>query len=168
MKKQILVALRSENPLCEIMPYLDAVTRPNTTVVLLIPYYKVSRRLQAWGDSREKTHGAGETMSAWSSYPERESSEDEKKRLTELRVALTEQAMRKKGVEIVTDIYRGRLRKVIKGYMRNGEVHLIIGRKKFDVGFSGLLQKAPLLFGYLKNPDFSSWHCSLRGTGCQL
>lgn len=165
MKKQILVALQSENPLAQIIPYLETAIEPDTRVILLIPYGMAGRRLGAHVDNPETWAGARETMSAGKPRVGDVSSQDEQKRMAELRLALTEQAMRKKGVDIVTDIYRGRLRTVISRYVRSSDVRLIIRRKKFGVVFSTLLHNAIRLLGHLKNPDFSTWHCSLRGTG---
>jgi hypothetical protein len=156
MAKKILVALRTQNPLEEIMPYLDEMTQPGVRVVLLLRYQE-SGISASPRDGWDGAAAWGNGVSEWKKNRASESPEAEQNRLSEMKVFLAEEALRRRGVDIITDVYVGSLRKVIKDYVRRGDVHLIVMQKRFGLGNFSILKKVRLTFGYFKKPELSSW-----------
>lgn len=156
MAEKILVALKSENPLGHIIPYLDKITQPGVRVVLLIPY-QWTALLKSSRPGWEAVESVEEAASEWRKILKRYSPEEDERRLAEHKIFLAEEALRKRGVEVVTDVYVGRLRNVIRSYIRNGDVSLVIVPKRFTARSATLLRKARLFFSSFKKPAFSSW-----------
>lgn len=127
MARQILVALKKNDRLEHIIPYLEEVAQPGLRVVFLIRYQVNG------GFEGARNHGVtGEfldqgTLSA-ARVAGRDLLEEEKRRLSEQKVFLAQEGLRKKGVEIEVDIYTGRLKRVVESYSRQGDVQLVMTR----------------------------------------
>lgn len=156
MAEKILVALRSENPLGQIIPYLDNIAQPGVSVVLLIPY-RWRALLKSSQPGWEAVESVEEAALEWRKILKRPSPEEDGRRLAEHEIFLAEEALRRRGVEIVTDVYVGRLRNVIRNYMRNGDVRLVIIPNKFTGRGRSLVKKTRQFFSFFKKPVFSSW-----------
>jgi len=154
MGGQILVALNGDDRLEQINPYIEKVAQPGMRVVYLIRY-SVSGGLKTvpnWWTSEDFLE---EPSLAQRKILERDSLVDDQVRLTQLKVFLAQEALRKKGVEIVADVYTGRLKKVVERYMRRGDVKFILSRARGVLRNRGLLQRALSLFGLFKRPTLS-------------
>jgi len=135
MAPQILVALKSEDRLSQMIPYIDEIAQAGMKVIFLIgfrpqaaskaPRYN-SLALRHLEDARfagdlEKPMSAGENISGTQSM-------EEQKLSAEHKVFLTLEALHKRGVEIAVDVYAGSLKRVVKNYTRKGNVHFIMKR----------------------------------------
>jgi hypothetical protein len=135
MAPQILVALKSEDRLSQMIPYIEKIAQPGMKVVFLIGFHPLAASttpryntlgLRFLEDPRfdgdvEKPQFAAEISSGTQSM--------EKQRLSvEHKVFLALEALRKRGVEILVDVYVGSLKRVLKNYTRKGNVHFIVKR----------------------------------------
>ena len=155
MADKILVALGSENPLGQIIPHLDKITQPGVGVVLLIPCQRKAL-LKSSRPGWQAVESEEEAGSEWRRILNRFSSEEDERRLAEHKIFLAEEALRARGVDIVTDVYVGRLRDAIKSYMRNGDVRLLIVPGRFTALGTSLLKTTTQFFSFFKKPAFSS------------
>jgi hypothetical protein len=134
MAAEILVALKSEDRLSQMIPYIEKIARPGMRVVLLIRF--IPQPASKWHDAIElecpqdsrlfegeskKSRSTGENIRATESI--------EAQRLSaEHEVFLALEAMLKRGIEIAVDVYTGSLRRAVKSYMRKGNVHSLVKR----------------------------------------
>lgn len=144
MGGHILVALKSDDRLEQFLPYIETIAQPGVTLVYLIRYPRIG------GFKLVQDRWMGEEVledstSAQTSISEQDSLEEEQIRLNQVKVFIAQEALRKKGIEIVVDVYKGRLKKVIERYMRKGGVKFILMRAQ----------------GALRNTGFSPWRLSL-------
>ena len=137
MARQILVALKSEDRLSQMIPYFEKIAQPGMKVVFLIrfspqPASKASARVDRVRVPRgsaffegglEKPRFTGENIRGTQSMEEQRLSAEHK-------VFLALEALLKRGIEITVDIYTGSLRRVVKSYTCKGDVHLIVMRAR--------------------------------------
>ena len=136
MAPQILVALKSEDRLSQMIPYIEKIVQPGMKVVFLIgfrpqaastaPRYnslalKYLEDVRFGGELEIKPMFAGENISETPSMEEQRLSAEHK-------VFLALEALHKRGVEITVDVYAGSLKRVVKDYTRKGNVHFIMKR----------------------------------------
>ena len=136
MAPEILVALKSEDRLSQMIPYIEQIAQPGMRVVLLIRCIPQPASKPSWHDTIElecpqdsgffegepkKSRSTGENIRATESIEvQRLSAEHE--------VFLVLEAMLKRGIEIAVDVYTGSLRRAVKSYMRKGNVHSLVKR----------------------------------------
>jgi hypothetical protein len=163
MARKILVALRSEDRLSQMIPYIEKIAQPGMQVVLLVRFSpqaaaSASRRnsfeLSCLENSRlseeelVKPSFTGENINSTQSM--------EKQRLVvEHKVFLALEALLKRGIEITSDIYTGSLRRAVRSYTRKGDVHLIVMRARRELMMMDFLHKAFPVFGWFKRSTFS-------------
>jgi len=150
MGGQILVALKDDDRLEQIIPYIERIAQPGTRVVYLIHHsltgdFKVGQDWWLSGEFFEEPSSVQRKI-------ERDSVEDEQARLSQHKVFLAQEALRKKGVEMVADVYTGRLKKVVERYMRKGDVKFILTRARGILHNMGFLQETLSLLGLFKRP----------------
>ncbi len=152
MAGQILVPLKKHDRIEEILPYLEKIAQSGMRVVFLMHYPMTGGFdwLQYQGGMGEPVEGA--TLAA----NKRDSSEEERERqLAEHRLFLAQEALRKKGVEIIVDVYTGSLRRVIEDYKAGGDVHWIMMRTARGNPIMRLLGRKDPFFGIFKRSSFS-------------
>jgi hypothetical protein len=162
MTPQILVALKSEDRLSQMIPYIEKIARPGMKVVFLIgfrpraaaktPQYN-SLGLRYLEDARfvgdlEKPTFAGENISGTALMEEQRLSAEHK-------VFLALEALRKQGVELTVDVYAGSLKRVVKNYTRNGNVHFIVKRLGKVPAMMQFVRRAFPSFGAFNQRTFS-------------
>jgi hypothetical protein len=150
MGGQILVALKDDDRLEEIIPYIERIAQPGMKVVYLIRHSVIVdlKTVQDFGMGLEFP----EEPSSMQQKMERDSLEEEQARLSQHKVFLAQEALRKKGIEMVADVYRGRLKKVVERYLRKGDVKFILTRARGLVHNIGFLQETLSLLGLFKRP----------------
>jgi len=121
---QILVALKRNEQLEEIIPYLEKIAQPGMRVVLLIPY-PVTGDFVWLRDHWITTESPREAMLAGRRIME-SYSWDVQRGLAEQKVSVDREALSRKRVEVAVEVYTGSLRRVIKEYTATGDVHLIM------------------------------------------
>ncbi len=154
MARQILVPLKKNDRLGQVIPYIEKIAKPGMTVVFLI-HSPLAGALE-WSRDPWVTGEFSEEDLSWERRISKSYSlEDEQTRLDNYQVFLVQEALRRRGVEIVVDVYRGRLRKVVEEYRRKGDVELIMMRTEGAHWHFRFLQKTMSFFG-LKRHDFSA------------
>lgn len=149
---EILVPLKRNDRLEQIIPHLENMVKPGMKVVFLIPYpVEPSLWLK---DHWVTTESPREAMLAGKKIMERYSRESQKS-LAEQRVFPADEALRRKGAEVAADVYTGSLRKAIRSYMLNGDVQLIMIRARSALRLIKFLGGMMPLFGFLRRPSFS-------------
>lgn len=163
MSAEILVALKREDRLSEMIFLIEKIAEPGMKVVLLIGFHPSAplkplrsdllelRSLEDPGfdGNVEKPQFAAELVSS-APLMERQWL------TTEHKVYLTLEALRRKGVEILVDVYAGSLKGVLKHYSRKGNVHLIVKRLGKLRAMMQSVRRAFPVFGAFKERPFSS------------
>lgn len=155
MAREILVALKSEDRLSQMIPYIQKIAQSGMRVVFLLrfspqPALTVSRHdsIEArplegeWEKTRFPKESIGGTVSM-----------EEQRLSAEHKVFLALEALRKRGVEITVDVYTGSLRRAMKRYTCKGDVHLIVMRRRREL--MDCINKAFPLFGLFKHATFT-------------
>jgi hypothetical protein len=150
MGGQVLVALKGDDRLEQIIPYIEKIARPGMRVVYLMrcPMIGASKSVQ----DRRMSEFLDERSSVQRNILERNSGEEHQIRLVQLKVFLAQEALRTQGVESIVDVYAGPLRKVVERYMRKGDVKFILTRNQGALRSLGFLQGMMSLFGLFKQP----------------
>jgi hypothetical protein len=163
MARQILVALKSEDRLSQMVPYIEKIAKPGMRVVLLVRFISQPASQPSWQDSRELEcpedspyfEGELEKPRRTKQHIWRTHSSTEEQRLSaEHKVLLALEALRKRGIEITVDIYIGSLRRRVKSYTSRGDVHLIMMRPRWELMMDSFHKAFPV-FGLSKQPTFS-------------
>ena len=145
MTGQILVPLRRNDRIEDVVPYLERIARPGCKVTLLIHY---------------SVEGLD-----WFQGQSMPSVVEEEKLVAEKNTFLSLEALRERDVTVALDIYAGPLRKVVKQYTLRGDIDLVMiaARSRFRIGrllqngffflnFSSLSKSSSVL---LLRPDIS-------------
>lgn len=159
MAKKILVPLKRDDRIEEMIPFIKQVAQPDTIVVFLI-HHPVNdfRWLQAYYGVME---GVDNALALWrmvESY-----SVDTRRQLAQQGVFHTCQALHQLGVKIAVKVYTGGLRKVLRSHIRNGDVDLIVTKPWIGLRITSFLRESVCLWSALKQP--SSPALSFQGYG---
>lgn len=162
MALQILVALKSEDRLSQMIPYIEKVAQPGMKVIFLIRFSPQTASDASRNNSielkclEESRFFEGEfAKPTFTQRNLRETESMEKQRLSaEHKVFLALEALVKRGIEITVDVYTGSLRRAVKSYTCKGDVHLIVMRARRELVMD-FLHKAFPVFGWFKQPTFS-------------
>ena len=151
MAREVLVALKSEDRLSQMIPYIEKVAQSGMRVIFLLrfslqPAFTVSQHdsieLRSFEGELEKTRFTRDDHCGTASM--------EEQGLSEHKVFLALEALRKRGIEITVDVYTGSLRRAIKRYTSKGDVHLIVMRRRRELVMD-CIDKAFPLFGLFKH-----------------
>lgn len=149
MTGQILVALKSQDRLGEMIPYLEKIAEPGSKVVFLVSFspnadlngsHDNDPSTLKHGEETQVDENLRETNCALGNYRLPQPPED----LclgAEQKTYLTLEAFRKRGIEMTVDLYNGSLRSVVKKYLRNGNVDLIMKRTGWYLPMGNLLNR---------------------------
>jgi hypothetical protein len=102
---QILVPLRRNDKIEDVVPYLEQIARPGSRVILLIHY---SVEGIDWLQSKSTTSVIKE------------------QKLVDKNIFLALEPLRERDVTVALDIYAGPLRKVVKQYTLRGNIDLVM------------------------------------------
>jgi hypothetical protein len=162
MAPQILVTLRSEDRLGEILPYIEEIAQPGMKVVFLLQCQgqglSASRRNRRALNRLENVGLAGivDGSEGTAEADGRKESIDEQGLRTEHRVFLTLEALLKRGIEVSVDVYTGSLKKAMKSYTRRGDVNIVMKPlRRAATIFQFLCRNIPMFSG-MNRPNFSS------------
>ncbi len=162
MAGKILVALKSQDRLYQVLPYVEEVAQPGMKVIFLIRFaptgvsegsrdnsvtLKPPEEVEFVGDLEQRRRTDGQIRGTQSM--------EEQRLLAEHKAFLTEEALRKRGIEIAVDVYTGSLKRVVRSYTRDGDVHLIMMRAgRFLLAMMRVLNRAMPILGLFKRPAF--------------
>jgi hypothetical protein len=163
MAAQILVALKGEDRLSQMIPYIEKIAQPGMRVVLLIRFIPQPVSKPSGHDSIElecpEEPGFFEGEPKKSRFMKENirgtQSIEEQKLSAEHKVFLALEALLKRGIEIAVDVYTGSLRGAVKSYARKGGGHLIVMRARRELMMMDFFHKAFPVFGLVKHRPFS-------------
>jgi hypothetical protein len=124
MARQILVPLSSSDPVEQFVPYLDEVAQPDMKVVFIVRY-PVNGFVEWLADHWIAVDSSVQAVLA-AKQLENKYGWERQKRLAEAKLLPVRQALQKRGIETVVEIYGGDLRRIIKGYIDQTGAHLIM------------------------------------------
>ncbi len=147
MNKKILVPLSQNDRTEEMIPYIDKVARPGMKVVFFVRY-PVDGFIGAKEEYGMKA--ALEAKKLVNYYSWEGNLEKAKKQ-----IAPTCEALRARGIETAVDVYAGSLKKAVRSYTLDGDVHLIMTRAGIGQRTAGFLDGTSSLFDLFKRPTVS-------------
>jgi hypothetical protein len=154
MAEKILVALKSQDRLSGMIPYIEDVAKPGMKVVLLIPFgpqtgfsvprdnFPLTVEEAKFGNQETRLIGRAQSI-------------EEQKRLAEHRVFLAIEKLLKKGIDVTVDVYTGSLRGALRNYELKGNVHMIMKRAGKALMMMQFFCRMAPNFILLKQPRFS-------------
>jgi hypothetical protein len=151
MAQQILVPLRRDDRIDEILPYIEKLCQPGMRVVFFIRY-PVSGF--AGLQNQLLNMETGINMQAARQIAERYTW-DRQEQLAKQRVFPACKVLRTRGAEVAVEVYTDSPRKVVRNYTLKGDVHLIMMRAGLGLRIRRLLREAISSFGLFKRPSFS-------------
>ena len=125
MPGRIIIPMSGSDRIDEVLPYLERVAQPDMKAVFLI-HIDLSRFEEMTGQLLAIDTGLGSA-----SLPGRNNSDElleQRIRLAEARIFPACAALRARGVEIVVNVFAGSLRKAVRDYTLQEEVHLVMMR----------------------------------------
>jgi nucleotide-binding universal stress UspA family protein len=125
---QILVPLRRNDRIEDVVPYLEQIARPGCKVTLLVHY------------SVENLDWFQNKLAA--------SVIEEEKLVAKKNTFLALEPLRERGVTVALDIYAGPLRKVVKQYTRKGDIDLVMIAARSRSRIGRLLQNCLLFLNF--------------------
>jgi Universal stress protein family len=125
---QILVPLRRNDRIEDVLPYLEQIARPGCKVTLLIHY---------------SVEGLD-----WFQGKSMPSMVKERGLVAEKNTFLALEPLRDRGVTVALDIYAGPLRKVVKQYTRKGDIDLVMIAARSRSRIGRLLQNCLLFLNF--------------------
>jgi hypothetical protein len=147
MSKKILVPLGQYDRTEEMIPYIEKVARPGMKVVFLIRYPVDGIRWQ--------TEAFGIMAALQSRELANHYSWEENLRRAKRKVAPACEVLYPKGVEVAVDVYTGSLKKAVRSYTLNGDVHLIMTRAGVGDWIARLFDGTNSVLKWFKRPSFS-------------
>jgi hypothetical protein len=147
MSKKILVPLGQYDQSEEMIPYIEKVVRPGMKVVFLMryPVDGIGLRKEEYG-----MRAALEAKNLVNYYSWEGNLEKAKQQ-----VALACEALQARGIETAVDVYAGSLKKAVRTYTLNGDVHLIMTRAGIGDWIARLFGGTNSVFKWFKRPSFS-------------
>ena len=149
MSKEILIAMKSQDRIDDMIPCLERVAPPGTKVTFLFRYpvdgFMRSNEAEVSSRSLEEA----KRLTKYYSWEENQKRAEEK-------VATALGALQRKGVEVAVNLYAGSLRKAIKNHAPEGGVSLIMTRAGIGQWITGFLSGTISALQLFKHPSFSS------------
>jgi hypothetical protein len=152
MAETILVPLKSHDRVEEVVPYIEKVTQPGTSVVFLI-HRPVNglKWLQAYCGimqcGLEKTMAIRRMVESYSMKM--------RSQLAHQKVFHTCEALHRLGVKVAVEIYTGSLRKTLRGYVLGGDVDLVLMRPGIGHRIMNFLQGMVSIRNMIRRTAFS-------------
>jgi hypothetical protein len=161
MAGQILVALKSEDRLSQMIPYIEEVAQPGMKVVFLIGFQpqvvsKAPRYDSLAFNSFEDMRFAGRLEQSGSPNENVDGPMEQPSLSAEHKVFLALERLHKRGIEIAVDVYLGSLKRVVKKHTRKGNVHFIMKRAGKGSAIMQFVRRAFPIFGSFNRRAFSS------------
>jgi hypothetical protein len=156
MGNYILVPLNFTDQIESIIPRIEAVAQTGMTVIFLIPYqangFFKNRRLRA----ELSTTDIPTDRNALMKY-----SYENQTRLADEKTSVAGEALRQRGIKVITYVYTGRLRRLLKRYKRNGGVHRVLPPRRNAIPIMAFLRRVVAPFSVSKRfnsvPYLYSW-----------
>jgi hypothetical protein len=142
---KVLVPLKRNDQVKELMPYIEKVARPGMEAVFLVPYPVDGMR---WSHEEFGTKAIMEAKQLVEYY----NWENNLKKAKD-KVSPAFEVLPSRGIAVTVDVYAGNLRAAIKSYTANGDVHLIVTGAGIGQRIAGFLNGSNSLFELFKRPS---------------
>jgi hypothetical protein len=153
MAKKILVPLKRGDRIEDIVPYINQVAHPGASVLFLI-HHPVNgfKWLQAYSAIMQcEINNAQAVRKMVESH-----SAEMNRRLAAQRVFHTCEALQQLGVKISVETYTGSLRKMLRSYVTNGDVDLIVTQPRIGLRLMSFIGETAALWCAFQRPSVSS------------
>jgi hypothetical protein len=148
MGNYILVPLKANDRIEEIIPRIEEVAQTGITVIFLVPYgangFFKSRRIRAELSANDMLTDRKTLM---------QYSYEKQTRLADERVSLAREVLRGRGVRVIAHVYRDSLGSLLKSYRRNGGVHRVLMRRANAIPIMAVLRGVVALFSSFKGSN---------------
>ena len=144
MGKQILVTLKKEDRMEDVLPYIHEIIQPGTKVQFLVRndagFDMALRASRATREAEVRDPAAFRKITAMYSWEGQQKSAAAK-------VLPACESLRAKGAEVAVDVYTGSLRRMVRSYTATGDVHLVMTKSGIGSAIGNLLSGAASVFG---------------------
>jgi hypothetical protein len=162
MAPEILVVLKNQDCLSHMIPYIEEVAQPGMKIVFLIRSCPPALP-HAFGDNGSELDRLEEMRFAGHPEEPRFIREkigavpliDKHRLVAEHKVFLALETLLKRGIELTVDVYTGSLRRVVKSYVRKGNVNLIMKSTRRVANLFELIHRTLPLVSLFKEPTRS-------------
>ena len=153
MAKQILVSLRRDDRVEEIIPYVEKVAQPGMKVIFLMRYSgeDFGTMLPLWAKMEGGVTGS---LAATRQLADIYSWKGNVQRAKQ-KVSPASEVLKRKGVDVDVAVYAGSLRKAVRGYTVNGDVDLIVTPAGMGTRIARFLSGTISLMQAFKRANFS-------------
>lgn len=143
MGKQILVPLKREDRMEELITYVEEIIQPGMEVRFLVRYDSGFGMALWAGHLAESTVrdsvAIGQIHTMYS--------QEDQQQAVAAKVFRACDSLRKKGAEITVNIYTGSLRGIVRSHIAGGDVHLVVTRSGIGPVVGNVLRRAASAFG---------------------
>jgi len=153
MAKQILVPLKRDERVEDVIPYIERIVQPGMKVKFLLRY-----PLDGFDLALRASRAAGETgvgdlteirkIAAAYTW-------ENQQRAAAVKVFPACAPLQKKGAEVCVDVYTGSLRRIVRSHVSSGDVHLVVTWAGIGPGIMSFLRGAASKFGLAKRTAYS-------------
>lgn len=147
MKKLILVPMKRDDRVGDLLPYVEEVVRPGMKVLFMAPYpvegFRCSHEESGW-----KAIAEGIRLADYYKW------DTNRRKVNELWAPAME-ALNAKGIEAVIELYAGSMRRAVREYAARGDIHLIVTRASFGNWVERIFDAAIAVVRSLVRPSFA-------------
>jgi hypothetical protein len=141
---KVLVPLKRNDQVKELMPYIEKVARPGMEVVFLVPYPMDGMR---WSHEESGTKAIMEAKQLVEYYNWENNLQKARDR-----VSPALEVLGSRGISVAVDVYAGSLTAALKDYTAKGDVDLIVRRAGIGQRIAGLFNGSDSLWELFKRP----------------
>ena len=146
MNKIILVPMRRDDRVEDLLPYVEEVARSGMKAVFMVPYpvdgFRWTRE-----DCGRRAIDEGIRLADYYNW-------DTNLQKTRVRMAPAMEVLSAKGIETGVELYAGNMGRAIREYTGKDDVHLIVTRAGIGQRFAGLFGGANALLHLFRRPSF--------------
>jgi hypothetical protein len=148
MSNEILVAMKPQERIEDIIPCLEGVAQAGTKITFLLRY-----PVDGFTCPRE-TFGRDAALAETQRLATHYSWEENEKRAKTI-VSPAFEVLRRKGAEVTVRVYQGNLRRAIKSHVPEGSVKLVMTRAGIGQWIASFFNRTGSAFKLFKRPGFS-------------
>jgi hypothetical protein len=148
MSKEILVAMKSQDRIEDIIPCVERVARPGTKVTFLVRYPADGFARPKEGLGRAAALAETHRLAKYYSW-------EENQNRAERKVSPARETLQRKGIEVAVDLYSGSLKKALKSHVPEGGDNLVMTRAGIGQWIAGFFNGMNPVLRLFKSPAFS-------------
>jgi hypothetical protein len=148
MSKEILVAMKPQDRIQDMIPCLEGVAQPGMKVVFLLRY-------PVGGFIRPQEPFGREAVLEEAKKLTKHYSWEENVKRAEMKVSPAFEVLRRKGAEVTVHLYAGSLKRAIRCHVPEGGVNLIMIRGGIRQWIATFFNGTNSIFRLFKRPSFS-------------